>query len=55
MAGSTSCAFGTAPEERTSLFVVTTGGAIMPYQGVAQPAKLVRLDVGVAGRPVGFL
>jgi sugar lactone lactonase YvrE len=54
MAGSTSCAFGTAPDERASLFVLTTGGVIMPYEGVPQPAKLVRLDVGVAGRPVGF-
>jgi hypothetical protein len=55
MAGCTSCAFGTAPDERTSLFVVTTGGVVQPYQGVPQPAKLVRVEVGVRGRPVAFL
>jgi sugar lactone lactonase YvrE len=55
MAGSTSCAFGTAPADATSLFVLTTGGVILPYRGVPQPAKLVRLAVGVAGRPVTFL
>lgn len=55
MAGCTSCAFGTAPDDLTSLFVVTTGGVIQPYEGVSQPAKLVRLDVGVPGRPVTFL
>jgi sugar lactone lactonase YvrE len=55
MAGCTSCAFGTAPDERTSLFVLTTGGVVQPYRGVPQPAKLVRLEVGVRGRTVGFL
>jgi hypothetical protein len=55
MAGCTSCAFGTAPDERASLFVLTTGGVVQPYQGVPQEAKLVRVDVGVRGRPVAFL
>lgn len=55
MAGCTSCAFGTAPDELSSLFVLTTGGVIQPYRGVPQPAKLVRLDVGVRGRTVAFL
>ena len=54
MAGCTSAAFGAAPDTRTSLFVVTTGGVIQPYDGVPQPAKLVRLDVGVPGRPITF-
>ena len=55
MAGSTSCAFGTASGDVSSLFVLTTGGVIQPYRGVPQPAKLVRLEVGVRGRPVTFL
>ncbi|WP_161600506.1 SMP-30/gluconolactonase/LRE family protein [Mycolicibacterium hodleri] len=50
MAGSTSCVFGRTPASRTSLFVTTTGGMVMPQDGVVQEAKLVRLDVGVAGR-----
>ena len=52
MAGSTACVFGTAPGSTTSLFVTTTGGIVMPLDGVVQEAKLVRLDVGVAGRPL---
>ncbi len=54
MAGSTACVFGTGSDDRTSLFVTTTGGIVMPLDGVVQEAKLVRLDVGVTGRPIGF-
>jgi sugar lactone lactonase YvrE len=54
MAGSTACVFGTAPNDRTSLFVTTTGGIVMPLEGVVQEAKLVRLDVGTTGRPITF-
>lgn len=52
MAGCTACAFGTRPEDRTRLYVTTTGGMIEPFEGVVQEAKLVRLDVGVAGREI---
>jgi sugar lactone lactonase YvrE len=41
MAGSTACAFGALG----GLYVTTTGGIVMPLNGVTQPAKLVRLDV----------
>ncbi len=54
MAGSTACAFGTAPGDRASLFVTTTGGIVMPLDGVVQQAKLVRLETGVTGQPVTF-
>ena len=55
MAGSTACVFGTTPETRQSLFVTTTGGIVMPLNGVVQQAKLVRLELEVAGRPLTFL
>ncbi|MGO9972810.1 MAG: SMP-30/gluconolactonase/LRE family protein [Solirubrobacteraceae bacterium] len=51
MAGSTSAAFGPTGDE-ASLYVLTTGGAILPLNGVVQPAKFVRLDTGAAGRPI---
>ncbi len=52
MAGSTACAFGRTQADRTSLYVTTTGGIVMPPDGVPQPAKLVRLDLGVEGAEV---
>jgi len=52
MAGSTACAFGRTPRDRASLYVTTTGGIVTPPDGVLQPAKLVRLDVGVDGAPL---
>ena len=55
MAGSTACIFGIGEEDRACLYVTTTGGIVMPLDGVVQEAKLVRLDVGVAGRPIAFL
>ena len=54
MPGCTACVFGTAAETAGKLFVVTTGGIVMPLNGVVQEAKLVELDVGVTGRPVTF-
>ena len=45
---------GAAPDDSTMLYVTTTGGVVMPLDGVAQPAKLVRLEVGRPGRPVTF-
>lgn len=49
MAGSTACAFGAAEADRGSLYVTTTGGIFGPPSGILQPAKLVRLEVGVEG------
>ena len=54
MAGSTACIFGIGDNDRTTLYVTTTGGIVMPLDGVVQEAKLVRLDVGIAGRPIAF-
>jgi sugar lactone lactonase YvrE len=52
MAGSTACAFGIAAGETEALYVTTTGGIIGPPGGVLQPARLVRLEVGVRGAPL---
>jgi sugar lactone lactonase YvrE len=50
--GSTACAFGRSQEDRTALYVTTSGGIFAPYHGVLQDAKLLRLQVGEAGAPV---
>ena len=50
--GSTAAAFGRAPGDALALYVTTTGGLWSPYQGAPQPAKLLRLEVGVAGKPL---
>jgi hypothetical protein len=50
MPGCTACAFH--PDEPGALYVTTTGGLVMPFNGVVQEAKLVRLEVGAAGRPL---
>lgn len=55
MAGCTACVFGTAADDPMSLYVTTTGGIVMPLDGVVQDAKLVRLQVGVTGRPLTVL
>ena len=52
MAGSTACAFGSGSHDRSSLYVTTTGGIFGPHNKMLQPAKLVRLDVGVVGHPL---
>jgi len=46
MAGSTACIFGRTQAHGTSLFVTTTGGIVMPLDGIVQQAKLVRIDIG---------
>lgn len=43
--GSTAAAFGRAPGDETALYVTTTGGLWSPYQGVVQPAKLLRINI----------
>jgi hypothetical protein len=50
MPGCTACAFH--PDEPGELYVTTTGGLVMPLDGVPQDAKLVRLTVGSKGRPL---
>jgi sugar lactone lactonase YvrE len=50
--GSTACAFGRLTEDRTALYVTTCGGIYVPYHGVLQEAKLLRLQVGENGTPV---
>jgi sugar lactone lactonase YvrE len=50
--GATACAFGRTPEDRTALYVTTSGGIFAPWRGVLQDAKLLRLQAGEAGAPV---
>ena len=52
MAGSTACILGVTQAQPTSLFVTTTGGIVMPLDGIVQEAKLVRIDIG--GPNTGF-
>jgi hypothetical protein len=47
--GSTGVAFGRSASDRRALYVTTTGGIVAPIDGRVREAKLVRLDVGVAG------
>ena len=54
MAGCTACVFGPGPDDASALYVTTTGGLIMPLDGVVQEAKLIRLQVEATGRPVTF-
>jgi hypothetical protein len=49
LAGSTACAFGKGPSNSQSLYVTTTGGIVGPPNGILEPARLVRLDVGKLG------
>jgi len=52
MVGSTAAAFGRRTDDRTALYVTATGGVFAPFEGKLQPAKLVRLDVGIEGAPL---
>lgn len=54
MPGSTAAAFGRHAEDLTSLYVTTTGGLVAPYRRVLEEAKLIRLQVGVAGHPIAL-
>jgi sugar lactone lactonase YvrE len=47
--GSTAAAFGRAPGDERALYVTTTGGLWSPYEGVVQPAKLLRLEISSSG------
>jgi sugar lactone lactonase YvrE len=48
--GTTAVAFGRAAGDVHSIYVTTNGGLWSPYQGAPQPAKLLRLEVGVVGK-----
>jgi sugar lactone lactonase YvrE len=52
MTGSTALAFGRSSADQTSLYVVTNGGlSLSPSTGL-EPARVVRLEVGIAGLPL---
>lgn len=52
VAGSTALAFGRTEGNVTSIYVTTNGGMSYPPATGIEPAKVVRLDVGVAGLPL---
>lgn len=47
--GSTALAFGRTERDRTDVFVVTNGGMSLPPSTGLEPAKVVRLAVGIEG------
>ena len=49
MAGCTALAFGRGEGDRSSIYVVTNGGMSLPLPTGVEPAKVVKLDVGIAG------
>jgi hypothetical protein len=49
MTGSTALAFGQREDDRTSIYVVTNGGMSFPPPSGLEPAKVVQLNVGIAG------
>ena len=49
MTGSTALAFGRTEGDRTNIYVTTNGGMSFPLPTGLEPAKIVRLDVGVEG------
>ena len=52
MTGTTAVAFGRSPSNETYLYVTTNGGMSLPPSTGIEPAKVVRLDVGVEGLPL---
>lgn len=52
MTGSTALAFGQAENDCTGVYVVTNGGMSYPPPTGLEPAKVVRLDVGIPGLPL---
>lgn len=52
MTGSTALAFGQTAADRTNLYVVTNGGMSFPPATGIESAKVVRLEVGIAGLPL---
>ncbi len=49
MAGSTALAFGCTGSDRTNIYVTTNGGMSYPPATGLEPAKVVCLEVGIAG------
>jgi putative intracellular protease/amidase len=49
MSGSTALAFGQSESNRTNLYVTTNGGMSLPLPTGVEPAKVVRLSVGIEG------
>jgi sugar lactone lactonase YvrE len=47
--GSTSLAFGRTERDRTSIYVLTNGGMSLPPSTGVEPAKVIRLEIGVEG------
>jgi hypothetical protein len=52
MAGTTALAFGRTAGDRTGIYVTTNGGMSYPPITGVESAKVVRLEVGVAGLPL---
>lgn len=52
MMGSTALAFGRTERDRTAIYVTTNGGMSLPPKTGIQPAKVVRLEIGVEGLAV---
>ena len=48
MTGATAVAFGRSAHDRESVYVTTTGGTMILPDDQLEPAKLVRVDVGIA-------
>lgn len=53
--GCTSCRFGRRPGDETGLYVAADGGLFNPNPGGLEPARLVRVETGVAGAPVDLV
>lgn len=53
MTGSTALAFGKGEDDRTSVYVVTNGGMSFPPPTGVEPGRVVRLEVGIPGLPIG--
>lgn len=53
MTGNTALAFGRTSGDRTSLYVTTNGGMSLPPATGVEPAKVVRLEVGIEGFVLG--
>ncbi len=52
MVGTTAVAFGRSAENLTHLYVTTNGGMSFPPPTGLEPAKVVRLEVGIEGLPL---
>lgn len=52
LVGSTALAFGRTEGDRATVYVVTNGGMSFPPPTGLEPAKVVRLDVGINGLPL---